>query len=122
MRAKIEKYWLLRLTATGSTARSIARSGARERCGSILSFAASPFEQAANHDPQTIRKTAPETPENRECESVRYESARQFSMRGEALLYLDGKCAGHGGEAAPNNKEERYGKNLPQQRDSRLRK
>jgi hypothetical protein len=33
LRAKIEKYWLFRLTATGSTARSIARSDARRNVG-----------------------------------------------------------------------------------------
>ena len=33
------------------------------------------FEQAPNHDPQTIRKNAPQTPENREYESVRSEFA-----------------------------------------------
>ena len=33
LRAKIEKYWLFRLTATGSTARSIARSDARRDGG-----------------------------------------------------------------------------------------
>ena len=46
-----------------------------ERWGSIWIIVASPFEQAPNHDPQTIRKNAPQTPENREHESVRNEFA-----------------------------------------------
>ena len=75
LRAKIEKYWLFRLTATGSTARSIARSGARRERGSIWVIVASPFEQAPNHDPQTIGENAPQAPENREHESVRNEFA-----------------------------------------------
>jgi len=76
LRAKIEKYWLFRLTATGSTARSIARSGARRERGSIWIIVASLFEQAPNHDPQTIRKNAPQTPEKREYESMDNEVAR----------------------------------------------
>lgn len=50
------------------------------------------------------------------------EVARKFFPRGEAILYLDCKCAGYGGETDPKDEEERDGKNLPQQRDSRLRK
>ena len=33
--------------------------------------------------------------------------------RGEALLYLERKCARYGGEATPTNKEERDSKNPP---------
>jgi hypothetical protein len=93
-----------------------------EACGSIAILVASPLEQAPNRDPQTIRKTAPQTPEKREDESMYNEVARKFFPRGEAILYLDCKCAGYGGETDPKDEEERDGKNLPQQRDSRLRK
>jgi hypothetical protein len=40
---------------------------------SIRIIVASPFERAPNHDPQTIRKNAPQAPEKREYESMHNE-------------------------------------------------
>jgi len=122
LRAKIEKYWLFRPTATGSTARSIARGFRGEDVGqsglsSLLSLSKrriAILRQSGRmpHRPQRMASMNPCTTSSPDSGP---RAARLFHS---SIANAQDRTA----RKTPIIKEERDGKSPPWERDSRLRK